>query len=246
MSNEDSWFLDFDTTIRPLSPSVDNNIGFGNTQNQPEINSNSQDVINRSSFKTKQDDPLNKLIEENKILTERVDGLSNIIHNLEIKISKIDQYSRRENLVISGVPNRVSQIDLEKSVLDILHIIGMTEVNSYDIVGCHRLGKKNGDFPMKTIVRFMNRSIAERAHELSYRLFMCTNIGLRNVRFHEHLCHTNQYIFKECVKLQKLNLIHDFFTWNGYLNVVIHDGDKSKKINHFQELKKMIPHYYIN
>ena len=62
-------------------------------------------------------------------------------YNNEIKINNADQYSRRNNIVIQGIPQSVKSKDLEDKVINVL-----------DIEACHRLGDSR-----KTIVRFVNR-----------------------------------------------------------------------------------------
>ena len=69
------------------------------------------------------------------------------------------QYSRRNNLEFVGIPNSISQDDLDDNVIEILKSIEVN-VQSEDIEACHRLdyGKNESrDQPKRTIVEFLNR-----------------------------------------------------------------------------------------
>ena len=63
---------------------------------------------------------------------------------LEKEITITNQYNRRQNLIIDGIPDDVPQHLLEQVCLDIVHEIGFLPVGSYEVVGCHRLKKKVG------------------------------------------------------------------------------------------------------
>ena len=78
--------------------------------------------------------------------------LENEIIDLEIQNNNTGQYSRRNNVEISGIPQSVSDNQLEEKVVDILKA---TDVNitTKETEACHRLGKKKKN----VIVRVINR-----------------------------------------------------------------------------------------
>ena len=66
------------------------------------------------------------------------------------------QYGRRNKLVLSGIPDSVSEDVLEESVISVLvHIDFSTE--SQDIEACDRFGKPDRDKSQKTNARFVNK-----------------------------------------------------------------------------------------
>ena len=71
---------------------------------------------------------------------------------MDCKILANNQYLRKENLIISGIPNSIFHEDLENTVLKILCAFGLREISSYHIVACHRLQSNNEKFPARTIV----------------------------------------------------------------------------------------------
>ena len=50
-----------------------------------------------------------------------------------------DQYSRRNNIVIQGIPQSVKYKDLEDKVINVLDKVNI-KVTKNDIEACHRLG----------------------------------------------------------------------------------------------------------
>ena len=45
------------------------------------------------------------------------DSLQKRVVELESDLARLDQYGRRENIEIAGVPNKVSDKDLEKEIM---------------------------------------------------------------------------------------------------------------------------------
>ena len=68
------------------------------------------------------------------------------IKNLELKINRLDQYGRRDNLEIAGIPDSVRDDNLEAEVIKLFSEVDVV-VESGDIVACHRLPKKK-DSPL--------------------------------------------------------------------------------------------------
>ena len=79
--------------------------------------------------------------DENKRLKTKVNVWENKIIHLEIQNNNSDQYSRRNNVEISGIPQSVSDNQLEEKVVNILKAIDVN-ITTNEIEACHRLGKK--------------------------------------------------------------------------------------------------------
>ena len=60
---------------------------------------------------------------------------------MEIQNNNVDQYSCRNNFEISGIPQFVSDNQLEEKVVDILNAIDVN-ITWNKIEDCHRLEKK--------------------------------------------------------------------------------------------------------
>ena len=111
--------------------------------------------------------------------------------NLDYRVIENEQYSRRENLIISGIPEIVSQDALEPKVLQILETIGLS-ITLYEIAACHRLKKHKSSFPAHTIVRFTNRKAVEFCLTNRERLIRNKQKLKMNLRFYENLCESNE------------------------------------------------------
>ena len=87
--------------------------------------------------------------------------------NNEIKINNTDQYSRRNNIVIQGMPQSIKYKDLEYKVITVLHKVNVKATKS-DIEACYRLGDSR-----KTIVRFVNRKHSFEALKNKIKKCLC-------------------------------------------------------------------------
>ena len=119
---------------------------------------------------------LERLQKENKSLKKRVAQLErqteedmeyveDRLYDIEKAVANCEQYTRRENFEVSGIPADVADEILEEKVLDIVNIVtGRTDDNPLrtpllptDIHACHRLKKEQGEDVPKVIVRMVNR-----------------------------------------------------------------------------------------
>lgn len=62
--------------------------------------------------------------------------------------NKSEQYTRRSNIEVQGIPSTVNDKLLDDKVIDIFNQLNIT-ISKSDIEDCHRLGKAN---PKNTIV----------------------------------------------------------------------------------------------
>ena len=79
-------------------------------------------------------------IQRGELETQRCELL-----RVEKELTATNQYNRRENLIIDGIPADIPQDQLEEVCLQIVHGIGFYQVGSYEVVACHRLKKKVSD-----------------------------------------------------------------------------------------------------
>ena len=67
--------------------------------------------------------------------------MENKVIDLQIQNNNVDQNNGRNNVGILGIPQSVSDNQLEEKVADILKTI-VVGITSNEIEACHRLGKK--------------------------------------------------------------------------------------------------------
>ena len=60
----------------------------------------------------------------------------------ECSVNALEQYGRRNNIVVSGIPAHVSERDLEETVISVLSHIEVN-VSPNDVEACDRIGKPN-------------------------------------------------------------------------------------------------------
>ena len=103
---------------------------------------------------------------ENRKLTGGLVITKNVNSRLEERIITLEknqaQYSRRNNLELSGIPNRICDEDLENTVINIFKKSGI-DVDTRDIEVCHRLllSRNSRGHSKRVIITFLNRKYAE-------------------------------------------------------------------------------------
>ena len=151
------------------------------------------------------DTVIKNLLDENKGLQERVKLLeeNNDEHqdhfiDIEKQSQALEQYTRRNNLEISGIPNNISDEALETKCIEILEAVDISVDNS-EIEACHRLptNRRNKNKPKTVIVKFTNRKFVEAAcsENNRERLKSCNKIELGFAENTELFFNENLYIF---------------------------------------------------
>ena len=165
---------------------------------------------------------------------QSIDEQLDYIYFLEREVARLDQYGRRENLEIAGIPEYISDNELEANVLHILRKIGVTHLDSYAIVGCHRLGKKLKNGCRNTIVRFLHRKDTISCLKSANRLHLCKDLGFTNLRIMENLCPAYRSIFDSLSNLKRDGRIKKLWTFNGTVNFKFSDNinEKPNKVFH--------------
>ena len=209
-------------------------------------------LVNRVRDLTTDGHDLQKEFDELKLMEPQIDPtigadihiLKQKVYDVEKELYKTNQYNRRQNLVIDGIPDKIPQRDLERLSVDIINKLGFP-VQFRDVVGCHRLKKPTDDpnKPTPTIIRFTNRKVTEYC--------MRNNRFLGRIRvpwklsFREDLCDANDDIWNQCLSLKEDGVINHFLVRNGFVKVVEKRGDFPRKINHPDDLLKMFPHAFV-
>ena len=93
----------------------------------------------------------NEKISELAVVKNVNTKLEEQIISLEINQANSEQYNRRNNIELSGIPNDIPEDNLEKVVIDICDNSGM-ETEPKDIEGCHRL-------PVSRYIRDSNKRV---------------------------------------------------------------------------------------
>ena len=174
-----------------------------------------------------------------KILQEAFKTTSSKLIELERQHHKLEQYTRRECLDFSGIPNSVAPKDLENFILGLLQEIGINLDKSH-IAACHRLGKTD-----RTIVEFLNQKNVENVYsnkkelkDVISRLFSDNMQGRNNITtgsqndwreeglprkrkifVSQNLCPYYRYLYGLVKEKKAEGLIFYFWVFNGTIRM---------------------------
>ena len=192
---------------------------------------------------------IKNFLEENKNLNAKIKQLEAQVIQNEKSLNSLDQYGRRNNLEITGIP--ISEDDnkeLENNVVKILGTVGV-KISKVDLEAVHRLGKPR-DGSHRTIVRFVNRKHCKDAltNRKKLRSIDSSSIGLNKAElyFNENLTPMNGKIAYKSRVLKRAGIISNTFTKDGVTNIVKKVGDKSIKVLHESALDEMFPHFQFD
>ena len=155
--------------------------------------------------------------------------------DFDIRLLECEQYSRRESVIFSGIPDRVPQDQLEPTVINIIDHMGLS-VHPKDISAIHQL-KKQGRYPARVIVKFVNRKVVNFCHDNKNVLPTIKNQIKMNLRIYESLATLNQESLRICTWLKDNNIIDRHYLRNGFSKVVATAGDQPCKILHPSQLR---------
>ena len=151
-----------------------------------------------------------------------------------------NQYSRRECLEITGVPDSVSNDDLEETTIKIFDKLDVA-IDPSNIEDCHWL-KSNG--PKKVIIKFARRKDANLVRKNKNKLkgMNLSSVGINNPVFiNDSLCSYYKMLWRKCKKLWSSKYIHAFWVSNGTLRLKITENGRVHIITHSQDLDELFP-----
>ena len=174
-------------------------------------------------------------------MQQKCNKLEAKIVKLETKQNSLAQYGRRNNTVISGIPDSIDDNNLENTAISMVSNINVN-IEENDIKLCHRFGKPDATSKSKkTIVRFVNRKNCNKIFENKKKLNENNN-GKHNFRegtkifVSESLTPMNESIAFNCRKLKRKELIHSCYSRNGIINIKMTDKSRPIKIFHMERL----------
>ena len=171
---------------------------------------------------------ISELVAENNKLYDEVE-------EQKIELAELNQYGRRENIEICGIPENIEVKKLEEHVISVLKSIGVT-VSSFNVVAVHRIGKKTPSRPRNVIVRFVNRKHAFSALKNKKKL---NNSKHKKYYIIENLCPYNKKIFNRLYKLKKENELHSVWSYNGLVYAKIDEHDEPTNIRHLLDIDEL-------
>ena len=161
------------------------------------LKTNIVDQMNESVMSIK-DTIIDALKEDNAQLRNKVELLEKKLTEVEISRNNLEQYTRRNNIEIQGIPSHIPDKKLEEKIIEVFGAMN-TAITKNDVEDCHRLGKSS----KSTIVWFVNRkhcySILSKKFETSK--IDKSKLGFEsNVKLYEseNLTPYNQHLAWKC------------------------------------------------
>ena len=179
-------------------------------------------------------------MESQLLVTRRVnDNLVKQNRILERKCAANEQYSRKECLQISKIPDSIPNNNLEETILKIFNETGVT-VNSKDVEACHRLNQKAN--PKKVIIKLSKRKYVARVMNNKKKLksMKPQNIGLPSgckVYINESLCKYYKCLWWKCKLLQTRGSIQSFCVTNGSIKIR-HQNNEVTSVTYIEDLER--------
>ena len=201
------------------------------------------DQVNESIMQVK-NSLIETLKEDNLKMQRKVETLEEQLAENDAYINKLDQYNRRNNIGIQGIPSSVSDDALEGKVIDIFKCLNISIQNT-DIEGCHRLGKAN---PRNTIVRLVNRKFCYEALERKGNLKNVNNHGLgfepsTKLFISENLTPLNQQLAWMCRELKRAGRIHGCWSSKGVVRLRCTMNERGISITNLLQIRDMYPDF---
>lgn len=167
----------------------------------------------------------------NEMLDQKFDAKLAVVHKMALDVERLcqsvqeqrkqgeasDCYSRRNNVVLHGVPMKDNEDPLEL-VTELGDAIGVP-ISPDNVDAAHRLPSKNDKLPPPFIIKFVNRWRKERVMETIKRLKPTAEIlgGSKSTKVfcNDHLTPKNQRLLMEAKKLKA-----SFYVWSKNGNVL--------------------------
>lgn len=184
---------------------------------------------------------LENIVEENKKMKEKVEELNLRVVELETHLDEQAAYSRRNNVVIHGIPIKENEKEMEVAKM-IGELVGVS-LKEEDIDAAHRLRstQKNKNAPpfiIKLVSRFKRAELIKKAKEIKPTAERCGGDPRNKIFYADHLTKKNQEILYQAKKLWE-----KYYVWTKNGNVLCREknteGALVKRIKSVQEVGEL-------
>ena len=205
---------------------------------------------------------MNQIVAENNKLQSDIAIVKNINRKLEDKIvylekilAKGEQYSRRNNVERSGIPNSIPDKDFGSTVISICRDSGV-DADPKDIECCHRLplSRNSRGQDKRVIVKLVNRkhsgALLTDKNRISCKSFNHLNVH-NKVFVSVSLYPYYRYIWGKCKDLQRQGQVNHVFCLGGVVCIKLSDKGSPIKLYHMNDIpdfpsESSIENYIVN
>ena len=154
-------------------------------------------------------------------MKETIANLQHKVIILETATNSLEQYDRRNNIEITGIPDNIEDKNLACSVIEVFKAANI-QISLNDIEDCHRIGKSKVN-SKKTIVRLVNQKYCQQIlyNTRKFKNFDGSGIGMPNTKIfvNENLTNSNHQLAYNCRKLKREKLISKRYSSNGIIHI---------------------------
>ena len=183
---------------------------------------------------------LAKLMESNEKLSSQFIVVKKVNTLLEKRVTelqksqaKAEQYSRRNNVEISGIRHEIPNNNLEDKVIDICMDADI-EIGHMNIEGCHQLplSRNSAGGTQRVIVKFVNRKHSEDMLRLQKIINSRSKVFIFN-----SLCPYYRYLWGKCKELKRRGIFNQVFCLGAIATIKVSDNGPLVKVCHENDLK---------
>ena len=179
------------------------------------------------------------LEEQVKASKKELEDMEQRLDEVEAKHNDLEQYTRKFNLVIHGIPEREEEDNIE----NVIKLGKLLEVNLYsgDIDIVHRMKTKSKDKPRPIIARFSNYNAKSKLYKarLNLRNVDLQDLGAEKIFINENLTAWRAELFKEARKVKKKYNNGKTWTVDGKIFLKTDLTAKVLKIDSYEDLKAL-------
>ena len=179
--------------------------------------------------------------ESQLLITKNVNSLlQEKVIDLERQCWANAQYSRRECLEVSGIPNTIKQDELENKVLTIFKKVGC-DIKNENIEACHRVRGQNN-----VIIKFSKRKDCQQVYSVKKDLgkLDMKEVDLpegTQVYINQSFCPYCKSLWSKSKKLRTLGKIQSFFISNSTIKLKLQENSALVAITHNSDFQKYFP-----
>ena len=190
---------------------------------------------------------IKNLQSDNEKFRQTSERLESCCTKYKFEHNTLVQYGCRSNVILSGIPDPVSDDTLEESVISVLADTDVY-VERQDKRACHRFGKADRKKWKKIIVQLVNKkkckkflSDKKKLGEIDSRMHNFSNST--NTFASKNLTNMSDSIAYNCCKLKHNGLTHDCFSRDDIIRIKAKDRARAVKIFHLDKLHQPFPNF---
>ncbi|XP_077865439.1 uncharacterized protein LOC144352006 [Saccoglossus kowalevskii] len=189
---------------------------------------------------------MNALRNENKSLREQLITTERKLNGAQNEIESLQQYTRRNNLIIQGIPEKEDEIT-DDIVVQVAEAVGV-HVSEHDIDISHRLPRNREQATSNIIVRFTRRTVRNQLYKAKKNMHSKTtsDLGIAGLRdtnnkiyINEQLTEKGKKLFHEANIKRKAAKWKYLWTDNGKILARKESGSLAVKISSLQDVQRI-------